>query len=306
MTPAALARNTSARAARSVFVAVVVFDPALRLVGILVPPLGRQVEEVIGAVQSLDAAGVARVGVEDGAPGVLVEHAEALAVRDPGVAVRVVVEHRAALDFIRRERHVVVVVEVGVPGRHPLEAPSHAPLERLDLGERGARDGDERHIAVVQVHAGGIVVIGPERAVPAALVPLWGEHEVIDDQLAAAGEQVGQRLLPVHAVERVGLFDALPRQRLPLPIQLVLGAGERLLAGEQRGTRGEPLVVRDDGMVAELVGCHGPASGGWSGAGCPGLIIFYHSVEYTPWPRRLLPGSTTSMARSRTPRGAPS
>src|SRR2546422_6762919 len=102
------------------------------------------------------------------------------------------------------------------------------------------------------------------------------------------------------------LFRSLPRQRLPLAIQLVLGVGERLLAGEQRGTRGEPLVVRDDGMVAELVVCHTPASGGGSGAGCPGVIIFYHSVEYTPWPRRLLPGSTTSMARSRTPRGAPS
>src|SRR2546425_10939307 len=98
------------------------------------------------------------------------------------------------------------------------------------------------------------------------------------------------RSLPVHAVERIGPFDALPRQRLPLAIQLVLGAGERLLAGEQRGARGEPLLVRDDGMVAELVGCHGPASGGWSGAGCPGLIIFYHSVEYTPM-------ATTSASR---------
>src|SRR2546422_4737362 len=55
------------------------------------------------------------------------------------------------------------------------------------------------------------------------------------------------------------LFRSLPRQRLPLAIQLVLGVGERLLAGEQRGTRGEPLVVRDDGMVAELVVCHTPA-----------------------------------------------
>src|SRR2546426_1383806 len=41
---------------------------------------------------------------------------------------------------------------------------SHAPLERLDLGERGARDGDERHIAVVQEHAGGIVVIGDRKS----------------------------------------------------------------------------------------------------------------------------------------------
>ena len=36
--------------------------------------------------------------------------------------------------FIRRKRHVVVVVEVVSTRRDPIEAPAHAPLECLDLG----------------------------------------------------------------------------------------------------------------------------------------------------------------------------
>src|SRR5262245_39170902 len=86
---AALATNRSALAARnprsappSVRVPVMVTDPGLReLQAGLVAPLGDQVQEVVGAVQHVDAPGVGGVGVEDRAVRVLVEDADAFAVR---------------------------------------------------------------------------------------------------------------------------------------------------------------------------------------------------------------------------------
>src|SRR5438093_6432455 len=105
MVAAALARHSRAllprsgprpdRAPVSVLVTVVVAHPAERIVGILVTAFGHQVQYVVGAVQHLDATGIARVGVENGAAPVLVEPAGGLAVRHASVRRGVVVEHRA-------------------------------------------------------------------------------------------------------------------------------------------------------------------------------------------------------------------
>src|SRR5947207_12493251 len=91
---AVLARNSTApvprsgswpdRARGSVLIAVVVAHPGLGIVGILVPALGHQVEDVVRAVQHVDATGVARVRVEHGPARVLVKHASALTVRHAG------------------------------------------------------------------------------------------------------------------------------------------------------------------------------------------------------------------------------
>src|SRR5258708_35858748 len=68
--PVALATNRSplparSAASRSVFVSVVMPDPGLReLEGAFVAPLRHQVEDVVGGVEQVDAARVARVGVE--------------------------------------------------------------------------------------------------------------------------------------------------------------------------------------------------------------------------------------------------
>src|SRR5216684_7474388 len=97
----------------------------------LVAALRRDVEEDVGAEKHVAAARVARIGMEDAAVLVLVEHAAA--------------GHFLALEFLRcvvvihlalralRERYVIVVVEIALIRRHPLEAPAHAFLERLDL-----------------------------------------------------------------------------------------------------------------------------------------------------------------------------
>ena len=50
----------------------------------------------------------------------------------------IVVVGLALLQFILGEGHVVVAIEVAAERRHPLEAPSHPLLERLDLRQRRA------------------------------------------------------------------------------------------------------------------------------------------------------------------------
>src|SRR5205823_586421 len=76
-------------------------------------------------------------------------------------------------------------------------------------------------------------VVRPERADRTALLPVRAEHEVIDEQLAAAVEEISQRLLAVWALEDVLLLDRLPGKALSLLRQLVACACELLLLGEQ-------------------------------------------------------------------------
>ena len=86
---------------------------------------------------------------------------------------------------------MVVEVEVAAERRHPRKAPAHAPLEGLDLGERRAGDGDERHVALGEVDVGAVEMIGEEGATRTAFLPVRAEHEMVDDELASAVEQLG-------------------------------------------------------------------------------------------------------------------
>ena len=65
---------------------------------------------------------------------------------------------------------------------------------------------------MLDVHQGSLDVVGFERAADAAFVPARPEHEVLDDELAAAVEQIGQRLLALRRVEQIGLVDLDPGQ----------------------------------------------------------------------------------------------
>src|SRR5467141_3041072 len=150
----------------SELVSVVEAHPGLReFQSVLVPPLGNQVEIVVGSIEDVDSPRVARIGVEDGAAFVLAEHAYALAVGHADVGFRMVEERRSAFDFLRGERGLVVVIEI-VPARgDPLEAPVHPLLERVELGERGPGDGDEGHVAVIEVNAETVEIVCPKGAV---------------------------------------------------------------------------------------------------------------------------------------------
>ena len=64
-------------------------------------------------------------------------------------------------------------------------------------------------------------MVGHERAARATLLPIRSEHEVVDDQLAAPVEEVGERDLALGRVENVILLDLHPGQLAPLGAQLV-------------------------------------------------------------------------------------
>ena len=98
---------------------------------------------------------------------------------------------------------MVVEVEVAAERGHPFEAPAHAPLEGFDLRERRAGDHDECHVALRQVDNGAVEMVGEIRAAGAAFLPARAKHEMVDDELALAIEELGERLLAVRRVENV-------------------------------------------------------------------------------------------------------
>jgi hypothetical protein len=93
------------------------------------------------------------------------------------------------------------------------------------------------------VHDHAIVGVGPERAAGATFVPVRAEHEVVDDELAAAGEQVRQRLLAVRAIKYIGLLDLDPGQLAALSGELIAQPSEFLLFGQEALAGGEPFLV---------------------------------------------------------------
>jgi hypothetical protein len=141
-----------------------------------------------------------------------------------------------------------VLVEV-VGERVPRDVPAHLRLQALDVGQRRARDEDERRVARVQV---GEVrdLVGHERApAAAALGPAFHaglEEEAVDDELPAPGEQVEQARRPVRPLEAVRLLDGHARHPPALRGQRVTGAREVLLLDQQLLACGLPLLRRHD------------------------------------------------------------
>ena len=86
-----------------------------------------------------------------------------------------------------------------------------------------------------------IVVVGPESAALAAGLPVRAEHEVIDDELAAAAEQFAEGDAALFALEHIIGLDFLPRERTPLGGERLAGAGEGLFLLEQPQPRRSPV-----------------------------------------------------------------
>jgi hypothetical protein len=129
----------------------------------------------------------------------------------------VVVAHPGARQLVLGERHMTVVVEVAPERRHPGKPPAHALLIGFNLSNWRARNHRERYVAMRQVHRRAIEMVTQKPAARAALLPPGAEHEVIDDQLAAAIEEVCQRHLAVRPVKYILLLDLLPGQLASLP-----------------------------------------------------------------------------------------
>jgi hypothetical protein len=95
---------------------------------------------------------------------------------------------------------------------------------------------------MLQMDGQALEIVAPEGAALAALLPFGCEHEVIDDQLRLAGEQLRQSLAAVRAIERIGLVHPLPRERAAFGAELVAEPGELLFLGEEGAAGFDPLV----------------------------------------------------------------
>src|SRR5216683_3871763 len=145
-----------------------------------------------------------------------------------------------------------VVIEVIDAGRHPFDMPAHAPLESLNLLQRCARHDDVANVALRKMNKNAVDMIELERTADASLAPIRAEHEMLDDQLTASAEQIGEGFLPVGPVEDVSLLHLYPGQCAPLRAQPVAQAGELLFLAQEFGTGRQPLFLRDDRMLLHV------------------------------------------------------
>jgi len=66
-----------------------------------------------------------------------------------------------------------------------------------------------------------VKMIGQVRAAFATLLPPRAEHEMIDNELTASVEEIGQRFFPIRSFEQIFLVDLDPRQFAPVPAYVV-------------------------------------------------------------------------------------
>src|SRR5438094_871656 len=263
---AIIATHMPSASCGSLVIFIMAAHPGLRISFRLVAPFRHDVEVLVVDAERIDAARVGRVGAEQLALRVLEEHAHALALFNEGILLDEVVERLLALHFRGREGDVEVEVEVAARGREPLEAPAHALVISGEIGIRRPGNRDHGDVAVVEVDDRAVEAVGPARAARAAGVPARAEHEVIDDELAAPVEQLGERLPAVAPFELIGLFHRLPRQRAPRCRELVAAARERLFLRQQLPARGEPFLGGYDRVTL----CHRAS------LTCKYLLAYYH------------------------------
>src|SRR5919199_518013 len=110
---------------------------------------------------------------------------------------------------------------------------------------------------MLEVDDEAVESVRDRRAGRAAGGVLGAEHEVVDEELGAAAEQVGEGRVPLVGLEAVVLVDRDPGKLLTPPGQLVAPPGQLLLGLEQLEPRREPLLARScpvlghAGIIAE-------------------------------------------------------
>src|SRR5215469_11901370 len=92
-----------------------------------------------------------------------------------------------------------------------------------------------------EVDDGAVEAVRDRRAGRTPCRVLGPEHEVVDEQLRASPEQIGEGRRALIGLEAVLLVDAEPGQLLPPPRQLVAAPRQRLLGLEQLQPRRKPL-----------------------------------------------------------------
>src|SRR5215831_15957738 len=74
------------------------------------------------------------------------------------------------------------------------------------------------------------------------------EHEVIDDELRFAVEQIGQPHLAAGTIEDI-VLDPDPRQITAMSGESIAAAREFLFLGKELDARGEPFLAGDDLVI---------------------------------------------------------
>ena len=141
------------------------------------------------------------------------------------------------------EGDVEVEVELAAGRGRPGKCPSHPPLVGLQLRKRRTRHRRERDVMVRQMNDKSVEAIGDRRTGRTPRRVVGPEHEVVDEQLRASGEQIRQRGRARIGLEPVLLVDPHPRQRLTPPRHLVAATGQLLLRLEQFEPRFQPLLA---------------------------------------------------------------
>jgi hypothetical protein len=147
------------------------------------------------------------------------------------------------------ERDSEVKVEVTSVRRDPREPPAHAPFVGLEFLERGAGDTHHRYVVMVEVDDETVEGVGDRRAGRAPRVVFRPEHEVVDEQLRASGEELRQRLRPLVGLKGVLLLEPHPRKLQPLPRELVASSRQLLLPLQQLDPRLQPILSRSDRVL---------------------------------------------------------
>ena len=88
-----------------------------------------------------------------------------------------------------------------------------------------------------------IEMVGHIGTALAPFLPVWSEHEVIDDELASATKQIRQGLFTVRAVKNVICFYLFPRQIAAGMGEFVPQFVEFFLLGEKCSTRFYTLIM---------------------------------------------------------------
>src|ERR1700688_3948203 len=95
-------------------------------------------------------------------------------------------------------------------------------------------------------------MIGQEGAARAARGPAGAQHEMIEYELAATLEQIGQSPLSFGRVEAVLLLDLYPWKRQALGVEPITQVRGFLFFQQQRCPRGQPFFLGYDWMILHV------------------------------------------------------
>src|SRR5205807_335056 len=145
-----------------------------------------------------------------------------------------------------------------------------------------------------QVPVGAIEVVSQIGTAFAAFFPIRAEHKVVNDELAAAAEKIGQRLFASRGVEDVLFVDLYHRQLTPRGAERVSLTCEFFFSRQQIFSGDQPLSFRNDFSLFRscswfhLLQFH-------FGLLCVGLSVC--SCKTCSWPGRLVHQSTSRWLR---------